>query len=64
MKPKGESVHGLLVLLLVLLNAIILETALLKNYQWYKVLWITTPLLLLCLFDKWHYRAPFKRKQL
>lgn len=63
MKEKKESAHGMLVLLLLLLNAIILEAALVNNYQWYKALWITMPVLLLCLLGQWRYETVIKRKQ-
>ena len=63
MKRKEESVHGMLVLILLLLNAVILETAVVKNQQWYKALWITIPILLLCLFDQWRSNATLNRKQ-
>ncbi len=63
MKRKDESVHGMLVLILLLLNAVILETAVVKNQQWYKALWITIPILLLCLFDQWRSNETLNRKQ-
>lgn len=63
MKLKEESVHGMLLLILLLLNSVILETALVKNHQWYKALWITVPILLLCLLDQWRINTVFKRKQ-
>ncbi len=63
MKLKEESVHGMLILILLLLNSVILETALVKNHQWYKALWITVPILLLCLLNQWRSNTAIKRKQ-
>lgn len=50
MLQKKESVDQNIVLIFVLLNAIILETALVNNEQWYWLLLITLPLLLLAIF--------------
>lgn len=63
MKRKEESVHGMLVLILLLLNAVILETAVVKNQQWYKVLWVTLPVLFLCLLGQWRSNTALNRKQ-
>ena len=50
MLQKKESVDQNIVLIFVLLNAVILETALVNNEQWYWLLLITLPLLLLVIF--------------
>jgi hypothetical protein len=62
MKLSERSVPGMLIVILVLLNAVILETALVKNHQWYKALWITIPALLLYLIEQWRSNAAFRRK--
>lgn len=54
MKHEQMTISGMLALVLVLMNAVILETALVKNHHWYKALWLTVPLLVLAL--SWHYK--------
>ena len=41
------SAGGMIVLVLCLLNVIVLEQAFVSSAQWYKLAWITLPLLLL-----------------
>jgi hypothetical protein len=50
---KKVSAGGVIVLLLVLLNAIILEEAYVSNPGWYKLAWITVPLMLITIALSW-----------
>lgn len=63
MKLNEKSVPGMLIVILVMLNAIILETALVKNHQWYKALWITVPALFLYLLEQWRSNAAFRKNK-
>ena len=51
-RNKGQFFQGI-VLLLVLLNAIILEEAYVSNPGWYKLAWITVPLMLITIALSW-----------
>lgn len=50
MNTQTVSISGMLAVALLLLNAVILETALVKDPGWYKALWITLPLFALALY--------------
>ncbi|HQW44130.1 MAG: hypothetical protein IPP02_10780 [Chitinophagaceae bacterium] len=50
MNTKPVSISGMLAVALLLMNAVILETAVVKNADWYKALWVTLPLLVIALF--------------
>jgi hypothetical protein len=53
--PKKISVSGTIVLVLVLLNVIILEKGFTANKEWYSLLVVTVPLLMVALI-KGHRR--------
>ena len=52
MYSKNSSVNNLVILLLVLVSAEILKTAMVKDSSWYMALFLTVPLLLTALYDK------------
>jgi hypothetical protein len=51
MNNQPVSISGMLAVALLLMNAVILETALVKNADWYQALWITLPLMILALYQ-------------
>ncbi len=51
MTTQPGSKSGMLAVVLLLLNAVILETALVKNSDWYYALWITLPLLAVAIYQ-------------
>jgi hypothetical protein len=51
MNTQPVSIYGMLAVALLLMNAVILETALVKNADWYKALWVTLPLLALAIYQ-------------
>jgi hypothetical protein len=48
-KPTTGSVYGMLILIAVFMNAIVLKNALTIHENWYRMLFVTLPLLLLAL---------------
>jgi hypothetical protein len=58
MNNQPVSISGMLAVALLLLNAVILETALVKNSEWYKALWLTMPLLAVAI-----YKSKKKKKR-
>lgn len=52
MNNKPVSVNGMLAFSILLLNAVIMETALVKDYSWSQLLWITLPLFALSIQRK------------
>ena len=57
MNNQPVTIYGMLAFALLLLNAVILETALVKDQVWYKALWFSLPLLLLLLYKHWRQRG-------
>lgn len=49
-EPDSEGMS--IAVVLVLLSAIALEEGLVTNYKWYYILWLTIPLLGLCLYTE------------
>lgn len=50
MNTQPVSIYGMFALILMLINAVILETAVVKNNDWNNVLWVTLPLLAVVLY--------------
>lgn len=44
MNTQPGSIYGMFAVVLLIINAVILETALAKNADWYNALWVTLPL--------------------
>ena len=62
MNTKPVSISGMLAVALLLMNAVILETAVVKNADWYKALWVTLPLLVIALFYSKKKKMPAGKK--
>ena len=58
MHTKNVSINGMFAVVLLLINAILLETALVKNTDWYKALWVTLPLLALAIYQSRKKKIP------
>jgi hypothetical protein len=58
MNNQPVSISGMLAVALLLMNAVILETALVKNADWYQALWITLPLMILALYQSKKKKVP------
>jgi len=58
MNNQPVSISGMLAVALLLMNAVILETALVKNADWCQALWITLPLMILALYQSKKKKAP------
>ena len=50
---KKVSAGGVIVLFFVVLNAIVLEQGYVSNPGWYKLAWLTVPLLLITIVLSW-----------
>jgi len=50
MYKHNVSIGGMLTVALIIINAVILETAAVKNAQWYNALWVSLPLLAIAIF--------------
>lgn len=61
MNTQPVTISGMLAAALLLINAVILETALLNNAAWYKALWITLPLLALTIYQYRKKKAPAEK---
>ncbi len=58
MNTKPITISGMLAVALLLMNSVILETALIKNADWYNVLWLTLPLLAVALYHSKKKKIP------
>jgi hypothetical protein len=58
MNTQTVSISGMFAVALLLLNAVILETALVKNTDWYKALWVTLPLLAIAIYQSKKKKMP------
>lgn len=58
MNTQCVNINGMLAVVLVLMNAVILETALVKNADWYNVLWLTLPLLAVTIYQSKKKKLP------
>lgn len=58
MNTRPVSISGMLAVALLLMNAVILETALVKNAEWYKALWVTLPLLVVAIYQSKKKKKP------
>ena len=58
MNTQPVSISGMLAVALLLINAVILETALVKNTDWYKALWFTLPLLAAAIYQSKKKKMP------
>ena len=58
MNNQPVSISGMLAVALLLMNAVILEMALVKNADWYQALWITLPLMILALYQSKKKKVP------
>ncbi len=61
MHTQNVSINGMFAVVLLLINAVILETALVKNTDWYKALWVTLPLLALAIYQSRKKKIPAKK---
>ena len=61
MNNHTVSISGMLTVALVLMNAVILETAVVKNENWYKALWVTLPLLAIALYQAKKKKIPAEK---
>lgn len=61
MNTQPGSKSGMLAVVLLLLNAVILETALVKNSDWYYALWITLPLLAVAIYQSKKKKIPAEK---
>ncbi len=48
----------MLAVALLLINAVVLETAVVKNTDWYKALWVTLPLLAIAIYRSKKRKMP------
>ncbi|WP_205513287.1 hypothetical protein [Longitalea arenae] len=51
-KQESDSVGMSFAVLLILASAIVLERGMVSHPKWYYMLWITIPLLVICLFHE------------
>lgn len=58
MNTKPVTISGMLAVALLLMNSVILETALVRNPGWYKALWLTLPLLAMALYQSRKRKMP------
>lgn len=58
MNTQPVSIYGMFALILTLVNAVILETALVKNKDWNNVLWVTLPLMAVVLYLSQRKKIP------
>jgi hypothetical protein len=58
MNTQPVSIYGMLAVALLLMNAVILETALVKNADWYKALWVTLPLMAVAIYKHKKRKKP------
>lgn len=61
MNNHTVSISGMLTVALLLMNAVILETAVVKNENWYKALWVTLPLLAIALYQAKKKKIPAEK---
>ena len=61
MNNHTVSISGMLTVALLLMNAVILETAVVKNADWYKALWVTLPLLAIALYQAKKKKIPAEK---
>lgn len=61
MNTQPVTISGMLAAALLLINAVILETALVKNASWYKVLWLTLPLLAIAIYQYRKKKIPAEK---
>lgn len=62
MNTQPVSINGMFAVALLLINAVILETALVKNTEWYKALWLTLPLLAIAIYHSTKKKLPTENK--
>lgn len=51
----------MLAVALLLINAVVLETAVVKNTDWYKALWVTLPLLAIAIYRSKNKKMPAEK---
>ncbi|OSZ77820.1 hypothetical protein CAP36_15790 [Chitinophagaceae bacterium IBVUCB2] len=58
MYNHNVSISGMLTVALLIINAVILETAAVKNADWFNALWVSLPLLAIAIYNARKKKTP------